>query len=268
MGRKLKAFAARRVQLRIPSELLSVFDGYTSEQLSEVMSIALRSITPDSKLGAVLPTLVRPVEPITNTVVRLQIEGRRICLLLPEKRDDFRDLALKQGYIWDKQRWSRDISQDADLCDRAAEITHLLLLKGFCVQVEYTEVRDRAISANYEPEHFRLVDASKDRPYEGWFMFKYPRSEDWYDRIMRITAAKYVDGRIRVPPEHFAEVEDFAEQKDFQFTPAALEILENARAMWEAALIVHPQKRKRKPRPENPIANTEVSIPDSLRDDD
>ena len=149
MARPRKNGICKRVQLRIPEDLESVFDNYSSDQLSEVMAIALRTISPDSPLGLSLPTLVRPIEPITKTVVRLQIQSRCIRLVFPEKRDDFRGVVVSLGYEWSQWCWQKNISQTADLCDRAAEVTHLLLLKGFCVQVEHTEIRDRAIAASY-----------------------------------------------------------------------------------------------------------------------
>ncbi|MFQ3615858.1 MAG: hypothetical protein SNJ57_09250 [Cyanobacteriota bacterium] len=267
MGRSRKTGVTRRVQLRLSEADAAIFDQYSVEQLSRIMAIALHSISPDSRLGMSIPTLVRPAAPLTHTIVRLQLWERLIRLLFPEKREEFRSVVRKLEYEWTGWCWQKAVPIDVDLVDRAAEVVNLLLLEGFCVQVQHTEIRDRAIAAQYNPESFRVVDVSRNQPYDCWFTFRYPRTDDLYDKLMRLTAAKYADGKVRVPPEHFAEVEDFAEQHDFTFTPAAQEVLEQYRALWEAAIIVQPSRKKKSKKTPNPLADKSAVIPDSLKDD-
>jgi hypothetical protein len=173
---------------------------------------------------------------------------------------------IRFNYSWEDWCWQRSIKEGDDLCDRAAEVAHWLLLAGFCLQIEHTEIISRALDAKYQPESFRLIDASPIKPYKEWFEFHWPRSDDLYERVMKITAAKYVNGRCRVPSEHFAEVEDFAEQNGFEFTPAAQQLIQQARQLWEAALIIQPAKRPSKSKPYNPLDSDVVQIPDHLRD--
>ena len=104
-------------------------------------------------------------------------------------------------------------------------------------------------------------------PYNGWFTFEYPKGEDWYSEIMKLTAAKYTDGLIVVPPEQFAEVEDFAEINDFELTERAVEIAAKAREVAESAIIFEPRRKTKKTKKKESNADSNP-IPAHLRDDD
>lgn len=267
MGRKAKQGEVLRVQLRLSKETKTLCDRMTSDEIAEILEIAFKSgIRPGKSLGASVQAVMRPEKIKTRTIARISAdENGTIQIQFSEKRDDFRDVVMQYGYRWNEWCWERKVSAKV-ACDRVSEIAHNLLLSGFVVQVDHSEVRDRAISGQYEPESFRMVKLTVKGIYAGWFSFEYPRADDFYGELMNLTGAKYADKQVKVPPEHFAEVEDFAEQNGFQFSPKAREALENARTLWESALLVLP-KKKRKQKANNPLDNTEVEIPDALKDD-
>lgn len=267
MARPTKNAAKKRVQLRLAPDVLAVCDRLSSEELSELVEAAIRAgMRPGKQLGATVQAVMRPEKIRTRTIARIMTtEAGLIQILFPEKRDDFRDVVYSLGYTWNEWCWQRQV-QAKVVCDRVAEVAHNLILKGFVVQVDHTEIRDRAVTGQYEPEAFRLVKVDVKGVYKDWFVFEYPRADDFYDDLMSLTGAKYADKRVKVPPEHFAEVEDFAEQNGFQFSPTARAALEQARSLWESALLVLPAKKQRKAKAKTPVNSTEVIIPDALKD--
>lgn len=269
MGRRKNERALKRVQLRLSRESAEVCDRLTSEEISEVLESALKAgIRPGKTLGAVVQAIMRPEKMRTRTIARISAsENGLIQIQFPEKRDDFRNVVSLYGFRWNEWCWERKVETDV-LCDRVAEIAHNLLLNKFVVQVDHSEIRDRAVTGRYEPEALRVVKTVTSGAYAGWFVFEYPRADDFYGDLIELTAAKYVDKRVRVPPEHFAEVEDFAEQNGFQFSPAAHEALEKARSLWESALLVLPASKRKQKKAVNPLDSEEVEIPDALKDDD
>jgi len=240
----------------------------TSDEISELLERAIESgDRPGKKLGRSIEVLMRPEKIRTRIIARISAdESGTIQILFPEKRDDFRTVMHQFGYSWVEWCWQKKVDASV-VCDRASEIAHNLLLRGFVVQVYHSEIRDKAATGVFEPEAFRIVKVSTSALYAGWFVFEYPRSDDLYDELMGLTAAKYINKRVTVPPENFAEVEDFAEHNDFQFSAKAREALENARSLWETALLILPAKKKRKKSADNPLNNLEVTIPDALKDD-
>lgn len=270
MGRSRNTKHLRRVQLRLSQDCAEICDQFSSEQISEVLEVAIaRGIRPGQTLGQPITAVIRPEKLRTRTIARIAIVGhqqRTVQIMFPEKRDDFRDVVKQRFcYEWTGWCWSRCF-EAAVVCDRVAEVAHALLLHGFAVQVDHTGVQELAIAGTFRPEARRLVSLTSSGVYSGWFAFEYPKADDLYGELMSLTAARYVDGRVRIPPEHFAEVEDFAEQNDFEFTQEAHEALEQARSLWESALLVLP-KRKQKKKPQNPIDSSVVEVPDALKDD-
>lgn len=268
MPRRKDDRAFRRFQFRLEEGLEQVCDSYSLAELNQIFNQALRTIDPVPSLGLTSRVLLRPQEPKTFSVCRVLVNSQIVRLVFPEKRDDFRDIAVRYRYEWKDWCWQRTIPTTGNIVDRAAEITNEMLLAGFCVQVEHSTIKERAIAASYTPEPFRLIKSSTHSTYNGWFVVSWPRNEDWYNRAMKITCAKYVDGMVRVPPEQFMEVQDFAEEHGFALTDAAKAIAAQAQADWDAAVICSPKDIKAKPRKAKNFEEVEVEVPDALIDDD
>lgn len=264
-GRNAKADAPRRVQLRIPVQYLEVFDSYSADQLSELMTRALASMTPGVHLGDRLTSVIRPENVKAKTICRMSASDSQIKLLFPEKREDFRLIVKCLGYIWSNPFWVKRV-EPKNVVDRCAEIAHRLLLGGFCVQVESGIVKDKAILAKYEPEFYRKVDAPQSEDWAGWFQVSWPKDEDFYDEARRLTASKYSEGCVYVPSEYFMEVADFAGIHDFWLTREAELLADAAEVQWNNLEIVNPKKRQRRAKTSPPNLSPD-GIPDDLRDD-
>lgn len=267
MGRKKKEKVCRRVQVRLSESEAEIFDSYNSDQISSVLGIALKSISPESKLGEVITSVLRPREPITETIARISWRDSYVRVFFPEKLEVFRQAVKNQcGYVWDSGMWSRKATEKT-ASDRMAEVAFRLLDAGFIVQVEYSEVAKKIAAGSFVAEALHLVKVVGSGVYKEWFTFSFPRGEEWYDEIMSLTAARYDSGMIVVPPEHYAELEDFAEQNEFKFSESAFKNIQKWKQIRDVQQLidiksVQSGKKKKKTLPIN-----QQDVPESLIDD-
>ncbi|MBW4514501.1 MAG: hypothetical protein KME11_04690 [Timaviella obliquedivisa GSE-PSE-MK23-08B] len=268
MGRKPKTSEKRRVQLRLSPRSAAIFDAYSSDELSQIMAIALDTIKPGSKITTVPSVILRPVQVVTESIARIKIDKDLVLIFLPEKIEEFRSLAKKLHYQWIDFAWRRTVEEDVAV-ERAAEIGYRIMELGIPVQVDCEEVCRKIISGKFQIEPQRVIKVCTSGVYKGWLSFSYPKGEDFYDRIMRITAAKYANGSIRVPIENFAEVEDFAEIEGFVFSEAAQEAVNKARHLIDSAQILEiaPLKERTQKKRNSKKDAGVTAVPDHLKDD-
>lgn len=244
-----------------------------SPQLLKIVENFLNSRAMSHDLGQFPQTvIVQPQEPKTPTIARVFLEGNLVSVRFPEKRDDFRALVKGLGYTWERPRWEREIDRWAgNPQDRATELGHHLLAAGFCCIFPSVEIRQAAISGNYEPEQKRWVKVRIKGEYNNWFALWWRYSEDCYSEAMKMSGAKYSKPCVIVPPECYAEVEDFATLNGFAWSDAALDVLEQVKAWRDSAMIVPEIEIGQRPlngngRPELEIPEL-VEIDDELADD-
>lgn len=227
---------AERINLDSPQALVSAIAA-TPPLLDRIGNfLATPAIDPAAGLPEIL---IRPEMPVTRTIARIGLSADRVMVVFPEKRDDFREIVkVSLGYEWDGRQWARQVSGWAKAANVAAELGHRLLAAGFWIAPPTPGVRDMIVEESFEPEHKRKVMARVSGQYEGWLVLWWARSENCYDAARRITASHYDKPVVVVPPECYDEVEDFAGQHDFYISPAAQQIIDQARAMLNAALLV------------------------------
>lgn len=184
-------------------------------------------------------TIIRPVQPVCETIARISVSGQTVAVRFPEKRDDFREVVKGYGCLWESPRWERALDSLAgDPADRAAELGHRLLAAGFCVVLPSATIQQMAISGSYAPECRRWILAATGGQYKDHFILRWRYSEDCYAAASRISGSRYVKPDVVVPPEHVEEVLDFAEIERFQLTEAAQALAEQARAWRLSDLVV------------------------------
>lgn len=266
MPRKPKTLEKRRIQIRLPDRQLEIFDAYTPDELSQIVSIALDTIHPNHGKTIIPPVVIRPKNLLTETIARISVGKNLISIFLPEKVEEFRLLVKSMGYEWTRQAWERS-AEESVIVDRAAEIGYRTLLEGIPVQVDCEEVRRKIILGKFQVEPQYMIRVIVKGAYSNWFTFSYPRGEEWYSKIMRITVAKYVDGLICVPSEHFTEVEDFAETEGFVFSESARKLLEKSKTDRVSAQVIDVKPIKQRNKKKSKPKNAGNKIPDHLKDD-
>jgi hypothetical protein len=206
--------------------------------------------------------LLRPATPITHDVATLTVRGDVVAVRFPEAHDKLIALAKSLGYIWQRPTWERDIKpRNGDVRDRAAEMGHRLLLAGFPVEFADETLAQKAIDADYQPEHTRWITRMVGGAYKDWFGIEWGRKEDLYAKAKRLSGARYYKPEVIVPNQHYEQVLDFAAAHDFRLTEAAQALATEARARWESAVLVQPA-----PKPKA-AAKPKQSIPEGIADE-
>lgn len=183
--------------------------------------------------------VIRPISVKTETIAHVIISDNLLMVIFTEKRDDFK-ATIKEtlGFRWNGEVWQRQITVlNGSITDRAAETAHQLLSAGFCVICPNNTIQKNALTGNYMPE-IKCWIMRKTVNNLPVFWINWQKPYDFYKRAMLMTGAKYHDGIVTVPFEHFSEVEDFANLHHFQFTEAALELLNIAKSLRANAITV------------------------------
>jgi len=218
--------------------------------------------------------VIRPLSVKTETIARIIIKDDLLSVIFPEKREDFKVVIKeKLGFHWLNDCWQRQIIPlNGSIADRASETGHQLLAAGFCVMPPNADIQKSAISGNYQPEIKRWIKrfVPADKKTNPFFTLQWRRPDDFYTQAMRMTGAKYHDGIITVPFEHYAEIEDFATLHEFKFSDAATELLNLAKTLRENAITVDVTAKAEQPQDfERPVLTIpdDVAVADELLDD-
>ena len=236
----------------------------------EQQTLPPKSVVDAAKIEAT----VRPENTVTETVAEIRALESSIEIWFPEKREDFREIVrYNLDMDWTGLCWKRKIAKhNGTSQDRAAESGHRLLAAGFPVRIFDDETRQKAIEGSYEPEHTRWIMCRTTGGYAGYLVVRWGKGEDYYRAAKGVNGSRYDKPDVVVPPEHFAEVLDFAQIYDFRISTGAQKAIGSARLAWESILtvIVTPPAEKKlvitdgKP-PVLEIPN-EVGIADEFRD--
>lgn len=217
---------------------------------------------------------VYPEKAVSNLVAEITIKGDTIEIHYPERNEDFRVLVKKLGYKWESG-WTRKITErTGSAIDRAAEAGNKILAAGFPIRIYDENIRQKAISGEYEPECRRWVQVRQKDQYKGWLAINWDgHDDDLYRAAKKIAGARWSNPSMVVPPENYLEVLDFAEMYKFNISTKAIEVIENAKALREASLTtgVKVPKSERLPEPgkvpEKLEVPQEVDIDDEFRDE-
>lgn len=192
------------------------------------------------------------------------------------KDDKLREIVKSLGFRfdYDKSEWCKEINQftgSAD--DRAAELGNKLLLAGFTVSFPDREIKEKAVSGDYEPECHRWVAWNCQKRSFSVFWDRFDEDGDEMYRIGKtLPGAKYSSDLhgFYVPVEYADAVADFAGIMSCKISSAAQEAIENYRAEETGYKKVNVQEHKNEK-----VSGTEKlhdvlakdGIIDDLRDD-
>ncbi|MGB3988439.1 MAG: hypothetical protein WBK67_01970 [Minisyncoccales bacterium] len=219
---------------------------------------------------AIAEATVRPEKPVSEIPVQIRIRETTVEVLYPERNDTLREIVKQRGFRWSGDCWARTVGQFAGTpVDRAAEIGNLLLRAGFAVRMFDEAAREKAIAGTYEPEYVRWVKRLTGGNFDGWFGFTWEQRNDViYSAARKIAGSRWARPIVVVPAAQFEAVLDLADEFGFQISPGARDLVEEARAAKEAALIVKPTEGPApiKGEPKEQTAPGEIDA--DLRDDD
>ena len=205
---------------------------------------------------------LRPAEPRSDLIWRIEETEERLSLVTPARDDAVAAMVRRLGFAWSEGAWRRKRPEKDDL---AVEVAVRLLAMGLPVRLPRAELAPRVAAGEYSPLVTKIVLASKDRDR---FEIAWAREDgDFYDAARRIPGARWISerGRMGVPKDRWAEVQDFADAHGFRLTDAARAMAAEAEAAYKEALVVSPRpKEAAGPKPQ---AGQE-GIDEELLDDD
>ncbi|RCX20848.1 hypothetical protein DFR58_10150 [Anaerobacterium chartisolvens] len=187
--------------------------------------------------------ILRPENATEEAYVEVRIEDSRVSVI--SKKDD-RIIAICKGlgYDWSSGARRRTMSyKTGTAIDRAAEIGNKILNAGFPVLINNAEAREKAVNGTYLPECKRWVSCKTKGTYQGWLAISWDgRDDKLYSTARKLPQSAWSSPCVVIKPRYYAEVEEFARLFDFQFSPGALEIVENEKRVMAAAEVVEPVK--------------------------
>ncbi len=186
-----------------------------------------------------IETTVVPDNATTESVAEISVSESKIKVDF-KKNDTFISIVKKLGYKWEGT-WAREINKFAGPIEhRAAEIGNALLCAGIPVRIADNDTRDMAIHGTFEPEATRRIALRMNGEYAGWLVVEWARGDDLYNVARKLPGSRYDRPNIVVKPEHFKEIEDFANLYEFKLSEGAKNAIENAKSIIEAARKVKP----------------------------
>jgi len=216
--------------------------------------------------------ILRPEKQSASLIAEIRIKDDIVTTKYPEKSEAFREIVKKLGFTWADGQWQRKTNfRTGAPLDRAAELGVKLLAAGFPVRVFSDELQQKILAGDYEPECKRWVTKHTKT---GKFLIDWERPDDFFDEAKKLPGARWERGvGMLVPKEAFREVLDFANRYQFQLSPGAQELVEEAQKAYEAAMVaeVKPKEEKQLPKPgRKNLKAVDVTgeIDDELRDDD
>jgi len=212
--------------------------------------------------------LIVPENAITNSIARIVYENNEIVVTF-EKNDKFIEIVKKLGYKWINGAWRKEITNTTGTAtERIAELGNKLLAAGFPVKIYDHIAREKAINADYEPEHTRWIYLRTSGKYEGWLVIKWQgRNDSLYQIARKLSGSKWDNGVV-VKVEYFEEVEEFARLYDFKFTDAALKAIQEYKEAYQNSVTTVEKPKETESRDGlKEILESSTEILDDLKDD-
>ena len=143
-------------------------------------------------------------------------------------------------FHWNGRFWSRQLNEHSgDTADRLAQIGNALLNEGFRISIDDPAIRERAISADFAPEHSRWIMRGMTGRH---FFIDLPPDipPQIRQNLLRIPTASYRYGSVLVELSHYEELEDFAQMYGFRFDQEAASLLNRYKSLIKNARPVQP----------------------------
>lgn len=211
-----------------------------------------------------------PERAVTNVPVEIDYNEDEISTVF-ERNDKYIKIMKSLGYWWDRSRrvWYKRINETTgNVEDRVAELGNTLLNEGFPIKLEDAELRERAISGEYEEEHKKWIIKKVYRG-TGCFGIIWRTQRDYYDKARSLPSSRWDPPHVVVRLEHYKAVEEFAEFYGFRFTEKAKQSIEDYKKTLEKRIVVKPVKKpeKKEEEPKDGLKEILKTIDDGVLDD-
>jgi hypothetical protein len=216
-------------------------------------------------------TILRPLAPQTDSIVRITFENDVLYLTIDHYNEDLRLTAKNLGFIWKRPSWARRITKfNGSAEDRIIEAAYRLLERNLIVHIPSAAFSERIENGDFTDEWTRWIAKHSGGKYDGHFSIRWHKSEDFYSEAKALPGARYSKRHVYVKKEHFEQVADFAQIYDFQISDGAYELIEEAKQAQNLQIRVELKPRKKQTPAAKKIQPEDENreILDELRDDD
>ena len=209
--------------------------------------------------------LVKPQEQKTDVIATIKSDDNTVKVVA-DKDENIITVVKAIGYKWRDGRWKLKITEKTgDIEDRIIETGNQLLSAGVPVKMDKTLIQ-RAINGDYTPRSQKWITSDGKYVYVSW-----AKGLDYYKEAKALPGAVWEYGEgMKVKPEYYEDIREFADLFKFTITPKAADLLQVAEQRINDVRTVNPVKREQ-PVEEKPdlknIMKSSRDVLDDLRDD-
>ncbi len=240
-----------------------IFKNYIKDALPTDEEVQEKIIQQDIELESI----ISPKEVIKPGVVEINLVDNNSVELVYQKDNDFIECVRSLGYRW-KGKWRKNITElTGSYKDRMAEIGNLLLNEGFSIRIYNSEIRQKAISGQFEREQERWIIFNIEED-KLWIKWEYGNNK-LYNIINKLPGSKYKNGKMLIDIANYEVIKEFAELYNFKFTKKADEKIKHYIEKMKNVTVVNPSQIEDKGLEEEgleSILNSSREILDDLLD--
>lgn len=240
-----------------------IFKNYIKDALPTDEEVQEKIIQQDIELESI----ISPKEVIKPGVVEINLVDNNSVELVYQKDNDFIECVRSLGYRW-KGKWRKNITElTGSYKDRMAEIGNLLLNEGFSIRIYNSEIRQKAISGQFEREQERWIIFNIEEN-KLWIKWEYGNNK-LYTIINKLPGSKYKNGKMLIDIANYEVIKEFAELYNFKFTKKADEKIKHYIEKMKNVTVVNPSQIEDKGLEEEgleSILNSSREILDDLLD--
>lgn len=241
-----------------------IFKDYIKDALPTDEEVQEKIIQQDIELESI----ISPKEVIKPGVVEINlVDNDNVVELVYQKDSDFIECVRSLGYRW-RGKWRKNITElTGSYKDRMAEIGNLLLNEGFSIRIYDMEIRQKAISGQFEREQERWIIFNIEED-KLWIKWEYGNNK-LYNIINKLPGSKYKNGKMLIDIANYEVIKEFAELYNFKFTKKADEKIKHYIEKMKNVTVVNPSQIEDKGLKEDgleSILNSSREILDDLLD--
>lgn len=185
-----------------------------------------------------------------------------------EKDETFIKIVKSLNFKWQSGTWRRKINEyTGTFQDRMAELGNELLKNGFIVSIIDEEAKEKAINGTYKQECNRWIQVDEDKLAIKW----YENNSNIYNASRKLPSTKWKSNikATVIDVSHFKEVEEFAEMYGFEYSKAAIKLIDSYKKKIEGLSEVEVISKEKEPDKDGlqDILNSSREILDDLKED-
>lgn len=210
--------------------------------------------------------VVTPKQQTHNGIVEIKISNNMISVQ-HTRDDDFYSVIHSLHYRWDAETRSyirKVTSYSGPVQDRVAELGNALLHAGFSVRINDSEMRRKAVEADFQQEQRRWIKLCSS----GKLIISWDREDNLYSQIKKIYGAKWSSAHqaVVVPLDSYNEVLDLADLLSFSISSDAREAINNYSSLIFSPVSPNTPPETQQPDKLSQILETSMDVLDDLKD--